>query len=136
LVSAVYTIVAGSQHLEKTTSMKSFLDNFGPPNPAVAGNKGWELVGSQFIPYDTHAAFPENSIALATLDFAEARKLPADKQKVLRESSSFHEIHSVTNLPRTIVALCADCKGEFAEPGRIGTPATVSLPTSGYHKVG
>src|ERR1022692_4206207 len=50
--------------------------------------------------------------------FADVTKLPADDQKVLRDVSRFREIHSATNLPPAVFALCADSAGRLAEPGQ------------------
>lgn len=69
----VFTIAADSQHpavwnyrvVEKTTSFKPpFLDYAGALNQAVAENRGWDIVGSQFMPDNTHGAFPENTIKI------------------------------------------------------------------------
>ena len=53
-----------------------------------------------------------------SLCFAGVTKLPAEDQKALRDVSRFHEVHTATNLPPTIVALCADRKGRLGEPGQ------------------
>jgi hypothetical protein len=50
--------------------------------------------------------------------FAEVTKLPAADQKALHDISRFRALHSVTNLPPAIVALCADYHGRLAEPGK------------------
>jgi len=49
---------------------------------------------------------------------AEVTKLPAGDQKVLRDSSRFHDVGGTTNLPSTVFALCADDSGRLAEPGK------------------
>ena len=70
---AVFTIAADSQHppvwnymvVEKTTSMKPpFLDYAGALNQAAVENKGWDIVGSQFIPDDTRDAFKNDTIKI------------------------------------------------------------------------
>lgn len=45
-------------------------------------------------------------------------KLSADDVKVLRDISRFHEIHTATNLPPEVFALCADGNNRLAEPGQ------------------
>jgi len=57
-------------------------------------------------------------VAVQSICYADVTKLPAADQKALRDVSRFHEIHSATNLPPTIFALCADDKGRLAEPGQ------------------
>ena len=42
-------------------------------------------------------------------------KLSADDRKILQDSSRFHEVHSICDLPPAIVALCSD---KLAEPGQ------------------
>ncbi len=56
-------------------------------------------------------------MAIQSICFADVTKLPAADQKALRDISRLQEIHSVTNLPPTIFALCADYNGRLAEPG-------------------
>jgi hypothetical protein len=57
-------------------------------------------------------------IALESLCVAEVTKLPAEHRKVLEDSSRFREELSKTNLPSSIVSLCADGGGRLAEPGK------------------
>jgi len=57
-------------------------------------------------------------IAIQSLCFADVAKLPAEDRKVLLDSSRFHEVHSIGDLPPAIVALCADDKGKLADPGQ------------------
>lgn len=57
-------------------------------------------------------------VAFQTFCYADVTKLPVDDQKVLRDVSRFHEIHTATNLPATVFALCADGAGRLAEPGQ------------------
>jgi hypothetical protein len=45
---------------------------------------------------------------------ADVTKLPAEDRKSLQDSSRFHEVHSTTNLPPVIVALCGS---KLADPG-------------------
>ena len=49
---------------------------------------------------------------------ADITKLSADDCKMLQDSSRFHEVHSIKDLPPAIVALCADDKGKIADPGQ------------------
>jgi hypothetical protein len=44
--------------------------------------------------------------------------LSAEDRKVLQDFSRFHEVHSTSELPPAIVALCAGDKGRIAEPGQ------------------
>jgi hypothetical protein len=73
------------------------------------------------------------SMAFQTLCHADVAKLSAETQKVLRDVSRFHEVHSATNLPPAIFALCADYKGRLAEPGQRWEPTDaitdITLPT-------
>lgn len=57
-------------------------------------------------------------ILLQSLCLAVATKLPAKYRKSFEDSSRFREAHSTTNLPASVVALCADGKGMLAEPGQ------------------
>lgn len=57
-------------------------------------------------------------LALQSCCLAEVTKLPADDQKVLRHDSRFHQILAATNLPPTVLSLCADDRGMLAEPGQ------------------
>ena len=57
-------------------------------------------------------------MALQSVCRADVTKLPAADQKVLHDSSRFHDIHAATNLPPTVFALCADGNGRLAEPGQ------------------
>jgi hypothetical protein len=45
-------------------------------------------------------------------------KLPTERRNVLQNVSHFREAHAVTNLPPSILALCADSKGRLAGPGQ------------------
>jgi hypothetical protein len=56
---------------------------------------------------------------------ADVTKLPTEHRKVLQDASRFHEIHTVTNLPASVVALCADQNGRLAEPGQKWEPTDV-----------
>jgi hypothetical protein len=55
--------------------------------------------------------------ALGSLCFADVANLPAEDRKALQDSSRFHEVHSTSDLPVAIIALCAD-NGRLAEPGQ------------------
>ena len=56
---------------------------------------------------------------------ADVTKLPTEHRKVLQNASRFHEIHTITNLPASVVALCADHNGRLAEPGQKWEPTDV-----------
>ena len=58
------------------------------------------------------------AVAFQGFCFADVTKLPADDQKALRDVSRFREIHTATNLPPSVFALCADSAGRLAEPGQ------------------
>ena len=53
--------------------------------------------------------------------------LPAKDRRALEDSSRFHEIHSTSDLPPAIVALCAGDKSNLAEPGGKWNPTDVVL---------
>ena len=53
--------------------------------------------------------------------------LPAEDRRALEDSSRFHEIHSTSDLPPPIVALCAGDKNNLAEPGGKWNPTDVVL---------
>ena len=57
------------------------------------------------------------AVAIQSLYCAEVTKLPAGDRKALQDSSRFHEIHSTSDLPAAVVALCTNNVGRVAEPG-------------------
>ncbi len=57
------------------------------------------------------------AIAIPSFCCADVTKLPAEDRKALRDSSRFHEVHSTSDLPTAIVALCTNGVGKLAEPG-------------------
>lgn len=70
-------------------------------------------------------------VAFQTFCYADVTKLPVDDQKVLRDVSRFHEIHTATNLPATVFALCADGAGRLAESvAGVDTAFMFWLPSS------
>jgi hypothetical protein len=69
-------------------------------------------------------------LALPSFALADAAKIPADLKKVLADVSRFREIHSSTNLPPALVALCADKNGRFAEPGQAFNATDSIMDTS------
>ena len=54
--------------------------------------------------------------AIQGLCSADVTRLAADDRKVLGDASRFHEVHSTSDLPSAIVALCAGDGGKIAEP--------------------
>jgi hypothetical protein len=57
--------------------------------------------------------------AMQSLYCADVTKLSAEDRRVLQESARFHEVHSTTDLPSTILALCdGGSDGKLAEPGQ------------------
>jgi hypothetical protein len=55
--------------------------------------------------------------AIQSFCFADVTRLSAEDRKALLDSSRFHEVHSTTDLPRAVVALCVDDNGKLADPG-------------------
>jgi hypothetical protein len=55
--------------------------------------------------------------AIQALCYADVTKLSSEDRKILQDSSRFHEVHSIKDLPPPVVALCADDKGRMADPG-------------------
>jgi hypothetical protein len=58
------------------------------------------------------------AIAIQNLCYAEITKLSADNRSVLQDSARFHEVHSTSDLPAAIVALCTGGNSRLAEPGQ------------------
>ncbi len=58
------------------------------------------------------------AIAIQSVCHADVTKLAAEDRKVLRDSSRFHEVHSTSDVPPAIVALCGGDNGRLAEPGQ------------------
>ncbi len=52
------------------------------------------------------------------LCYADVTKLASEDHKILQDSSRFHEVHSIRDLPPAVVALCADDKRKLADPGQ------------------
>jgi hypothetical protein len=51
--------------------------------------------------------------------YSSNRGLPAEDRNMLQDSSRFHEVHSSSDLPSAILALCgASGDGKLAEPGQ------------------
>ena len=57
-------------------------------------------------------------VGIQSTTFADITKLPAAHRKVLENSSHFHPVRAITNLPLAIVVLCADDSGGLAESGQ------------------
>jgi hypothetical protein len=51
---------------------------------------------------------------IASLCWAGVTRLPVEDRSVLQDPSRFHEVHSTSQLPAAVVALCGS---ELAEPG-------------------
>jgi len=58
------------------------------------------------------------AVAIQSLCSADVTKLSADNRRVLQDSSRFHEVHSTSDLPPAIVALCTGGTSRLAEPGQ------------------
>jgi hypothetical protein len=58
-------------------------------------------------------------VAIQSLCYADVTMLPAEDRKTLLEASRFHEVHSTSDLPSAILALCdGGADGKLAEPGQ------------------
>lgn len=57
------------------------------------------------------------AITSQTVCCADVTKLSVKDRKALEESSRFHEVHSTSDLPSAVVALCTNGVGKLAEPG-------------------
>ena len=58
------------------------------------------------------------AVAIQSLCSVDVTKLSADNRRVLQDSSRFHEVHSTSDLPPAIVALCTGGNSRLAEPGQ------------------
>jgi len=59
------------------------------------------------------------AMAIQSWCYADVTKLPAEDRKALSEASRFHELHSTSDLPPAILALCdGGGDGKLAEPGQ------------------
>ena len=59
------------------------------------------------------------SAVIQSLCCADVTKLPAEDRKALLDASRFHDIHSTSDLPPAILALCdGGGDGKLAEPGQ------------------
>jgi hypothetical protein len=57
--------------------------------------------------------------AVGSLCCADVAKLPVEDRNALQDSSRFHEVHSASDLPSAILALCDGGRdGKLAEPGQ------------------
>ena len=73
-----------------------------------------------------HLSYLLFAVAIQSWCCGDVTKLPAEDRRALQDSSRFHEVHSIGDLPAAIVALCAD-DGRLADPGQKwnATDATV-----------
>jgi hypothetical protein len=58
------------------------------------------------------------AVAVQSLCYADVTKLSAEDRKVLQDSSRFHEVHATSDLPPSVVAVCAGDNDKLAEPGQ------------------
>jgi hypothetical protein len=58
------------------------------------------------------------AVASQSMCYADVTKLSTEDRKVLQDSSRFHEVHSIKDLPPALVGLCADDRGKLADPGQ------------------
>jgi hypothetical protein len=56
-------------------------------------------------------------VAIPSLCFADVTRLSSQDRGALQDSSRFHEVHSTSDLPAAVVALCTNGVGKLAEPG-------------------
>jgi len=76
------------------------------------------------------------AMAIQNLCCADVTKLPADDRKVLLDGSRFHELRSAKDLPRAVVAFCADDNGKLADPGQNWNATDVTTdPTLPWHRL-
>ena len=59
--------------------------------------------------------------------FSEVTKLAPEHRKLLQKSDQFKTIRLVKELPKSIIALCADGNGRIANPGEQWEPTDVIL---------
>lgn len=58
------------------------------------------------------------ALAIQSFCCADVTKLSSEDRRVLQDSSRFHEVHSTSDLPSAILALCDDGgDGKLANPG-------------------
>ncbi len=76
------------------------------------------LHSSQRIRMKQSSLYVLFAIAIQSVCHADVTKLAAEDRKVLRDSSRFHEVHSTSDVPPAIVALCGGDNGRLAEPGQ------------------
>jgi hypothetical protein len=57
------------------------------------------------------------AFAVQSLCLADVTKLSAEDRNALQQSSRFHEVHSTSDLPVAVVALCTNGVGKLAQPG-------------------
>ena len=70
------------------------------------------------------------AVAIQGLCCADVTKLSAEDRKALQNTSAFHEVHSTTDLPSRVVALCAGDKANIAEPGGKWNATDVIIDTT------
>lgn len=69
-----------------------------------------------------HGLYIFFAIAIASVCCADVTKLSAEDRKALQDSSRFHEVHSTSDLPPPIVALCGS---KVADSGQKWNPTDV-----------
>jgi hypothetical protein len=57
-------------------------------------------------------------VAIQNVCCGDVTKLSAEDRSALEETSRFHEVHSTSDLPLAIVALCVGRDGKMADPGQ------------------
>jgi hypothetical protein len=56
--------------------------------------------------------------AIQSLCYADVTKLSVKDRRALENASRFREVHAISNLPPTVVALCTGDNGKIADPGQ------------------
>lgn len=64
-----------------------------------------------------HLTYLLFAIAIPSFCSADVTRLSTEDRRALQDSSGFHEVHSTSDLPPAIVALCAE-DSRLAEPGQ------------------
>jgi hypothetical protein len=58
------------------------------------------------------------AVAFQSFCYADVAKLSGETRRVLQDSSRYREVHSTSDLPTAIIALCTGDNGRLAEPGQ------------------
>jgi len=64
-----------------------------------------------------HLTYLLFAIAVPNFCSADVTKLSTEDRRALQDSSRFREVHSTSDLPAAVVALCTNGAGKLADPG-------------------